>query len=195
MQHRASADELSWVPECVISELSHAAAADQLLLGLTCVQLCHFTFVEIGRRWWFSLCVFELPEIHIRLLCAFGISCLLPDVIVSWAVLLYMVFTPADSGGDAVLAALQVLKGAGGNGPLPVQLCGPEHSQGPCWNKTWLMSLLAVSRPEDKVVICFGYCCWSCAEGPPQGFFSTEVRGTSQGVCCLNSSSPHRISA
>lgn len=68
-----------------------------------------------------------------------------------------------------MLAALQVLKGAGGTGPVSIRACGPEHSQGPCWNKTWLMSLLAVSRPEDEVVTCFGCCCWGCAEAPLQG--------------------------
>lgn len=119
-----------------------------------------------------SFCVFELPGIHTGLSCAFSIFLLL----CAHTVLLYMVFTPADCGGDAVLAALHVLKEATGTGPVSIQACGPEHPQEPCWNKTWLMSLLAVSRPEDEVVTCFEYCCWGCAEGPPQGFFSPEIR-------------------
>lgn len=103
--------------------------------------------------------MFELPEIPIGLYCTFSfllVFFLLSDVPINWAVVLYTVFTLADCGGGAVLAALQVLKGAGG--------AGPEHSQGHCWNKTWLMSLLAVSRPEDEVVTCFGCCCWGCVE-------------------------------
>lgn len=128
--------------------------------GLTCVQLCHLTFVEIERPWWFSLRVFELPEIRIGLFCAFGIFCLLSDVPMNWAVLLCTVSTLAECGGDAVLAALQTLKGAGGTGPVSIHV--------------------ALSALRDLAGIKLGCClCW---EGLDQRMKLWPALGTAAGA-------------